>query len=182
MTKSPVNQKVEAYVQLRVELDQLMIVKKTLEADLTTLTEELIGYMEQNPIGSLESEEGFTLHKGVRRSPDITDWNEIRQWADVEGDDFILDHWDELQAAYPMKDVQPGCFIEQPNRRLLGVVLKHYADVAKAEGKDMNDLLPPGLGQKATEYLIMRKPSKKRERKKTEDSILEMAKRGALLR
>lgn len=169
--------KVEEYVVTRRELDAIMLSKKILELKLETLTQELIGYMEQNPIGSLESKEGFTLHKTVRRYPDITDWNEIRQWAEEEGDDFILDNWEYLCATYPSKDLEQGIFREQPNRKLLGVILKHYADVARTEGKDMLDLLPPGLGQKATEYLTMRKPTKKHK----DGSILAMAKKGVLL-
>jgi hypothetical protein len=174
---------VELYVLTRLKLDQIMVEKKEAEAEIAELTEEIVGFMEMNPIASLESEDGYKLSKGTRRSSDIVDWSALKEWAEVEGDDYIRDRWGLLQQAHKMKDVKQGVFTEQPNRRLMTVLLQHYANLAESTGRDMNDLLPPGLKQRTTTYLIMRKPTKKdkeEELKGIGDTLLDMAKRGAM--
>lgn len=179
---------VEGYVAARQELDRLKLRIKELTNDNKTgevdkLENIIIGFIEMNPVSSLESKAGYKLGKGTRRSSDITDWSELREWANVEGDDYIRERWGILQNSYKMKDVKQGVFIDQPNKRLLNIMLKYYAILAEQTGRDINDLLPPGLGQKTTTYIIMRKPTKKDKEEELQgvgDTLLDMAKRGVI--
>jgi hypothetical protein len=174
---------VENYVSARLKLDQIMIDKKEAEAEIAELTEEIVGFMEMNPIASLESTNGYKLSKGTKRSSDIVDWSALKEWADVEGDDYIRERWGLLQQNHKMSGVKHGIFTEQPNRRLMTVLLQHYANLAEQTGRDMNDLLPPGLKQRTTTYLIMRRPTKKDKDEALQgvgDTLLDMARRGAM--
>ncbi len=174
---------IETYDKVRNELDAVLLHKKELEEEVAEVSAFLIGYMEQNPVGSLESKSGSKISRGTRRSADIVDYTALEEWALTEGDDFVKGIWGQLQTTYKMKDVKPDVFSLQPNRRLLTVLIKHYAFLAEHRGVPMNDLLPPGLKQRATEYLILRRPAKKSARDEIQQAainIVEMAKQGAL--
>lgn len=172
--------KVDALVVLKDRKGELENEAKKIKDKIDTLTAELIGYLDQNThVDKLKATDGRGLTRSARRSPDIVDWPSLHKWAFTEGDELVSEWWDGWLAEYKPKDLEQGIFRELPNKKLLGVIIKHFADVAKAEGKDLYDLLPPGLGQKATEFfrVVKAKPTKKHK----DDSILAMAKKGALV-
>lgn len=174
---------IEDFVAKRQERDQIEIRRKEIDEELAELTATLVGWIEMNPVATLESLAGFRLSKGTRRSADIVDYRALEEWALTEGDEYVKERWGLLNQAYKMKDVRSEVFTSQPNRRLLTVLLKHYAHLAETTGRDMNDLLPPGLKQRATTYIIMRRPSKKaQKRAELEDAgagLVKMAREGA---
>ena len=180
---SGIHDKVEEFVSLRGRLDSVNAEKKELEGDIDQLKDELIAYMEANPVGSLISSRGFRLFRGTRRFAEITDYRSLENWAGAIGDDFVRRAYETLMATYAMKGIKPEIFINQPKKRLLNTLLKYYADEAERLSVPMDSLLPPGLEQKTTDFISMRKPTKKQsaEFKDAAQNIVEMAKKGALI-
>ncbi len=173
---------IERYKSLRERLDAALIEKKMLEKEVEEVSEEIIGQMEMTSVSSYKTNSGHGVSKGVRRSAQITDYRALEDWALTIGNEEIKEIWGLLQVNYKLEGVKPEVFTMQPQRKLLNIMLKHYAAFAGATGRDLNDLLPPGLKQHATEYLILRKPTKKQESEEflsNAESILDLAKRGA---
>ncbi len=175
-----IKQTIEDYVGLRAELDTLTEAMKEAKAKIDEVTAEIIGHMDMNSIATLESKDGYKISRSIRRSPDIDDAQALEDWAMSGGNEYIDGRWTLLQQQHSMKGVRQGIFIQQPNRRLCKVMLDHYALLAETTGRDINDLLPPGLQMKGTEFLTLRKPKRTKETVPVPASILlKMAKQGA---
>lgn len=178
-----INPKIEQYVFARQALDDVMAEKKRLQTEVDELGAELVGYIDMHPeLDRLAAETGHKLGKAVTRSADIVDYRALEEWALVEGDAYVAENWWLFQASYKMHDIKQEVFTLQPNRRLLTILTKHFSKLAEARGVDINDLLPPGLKQKATEYIKLYQPSSKKQEAANlvGESLMEMAKRGAM--
>ncbi len=174
---------IERFVKFRQDLDVTLGEKKRLEKEVNEVSEEIIGQMEGAGVKAYKSQAGYGISKGVRRSAQIDSYRELEAWAEATGNDEIREIWGLLQQDYKLDKVEPSFFTMQPQRKLLNIMLKYYAFFASQTGRDINDVLPPGLKQKATEYLILRKPSKKADKEEflnTADSIIDLARKGAL--
>ena len=174
----PIKKTIEDFVDLRKEQDDLKDAKKAVDKRIEEITTELLGHMDANAITTLRTESGYAISRSIRRYPDITDVQALEDWAMNEGNDYIGEHWGLLQQSHNMKGVDQGIFKQQPNRKLCKVVIDHFANLAQQTGKDINDLIPPGLEMKGTTFLTLRKP-KQKDIPNPADALLEMAKAGA---
>ena len=170
---------VNSYVSIRQELDEVDTKKKELEKLAEQGKEIILSHMEANGIVSLESDEGYIVSKSARGYSEVIDAESLMDWANAEGDEYVSERWALLNQTHKMKGVEQGVFITKPNTRLCNILVKHYMYMAETTGRELSDLLPPGLDTKLTTILSLRKPTKSTATKPLSATLLELAMQGA---
>ena len=170
---------VNSYVSLRQHLEEVDLKKKELERMAGEDNAILLSYMEANGIVSLESDSGHIISKSARGYSEVIDAQSLMDWANAEGDEYVSERWELLNRTHAMKGVEQGVFVTKPNTKLCNILVKHYMHLAETTGRDLSDLLPPGLSTTLTPILSLRKPTKSAATKPLSATLLELAMQGA---
>ena len=169
----------DEFLQLRARKDELQVKLKATNKRIEELTDEIAEQMEEVSAASIKGDMGHTISVSYRTYPKVEDYSAYYHWGVTEGGQFVGNYWNDWQESFKMKGVTQQVIKTIPNQRLAGIIIKHCQFEAIRDGKDLRDVLPPGLGMYSKRILTVRQPTKKGEFEAATKSLLDRVKQEA---